>query len=186
MNVYDFDKTIYDGDCTLDFILYCARRRPSTLISMAGLPYMALKFALGRADKTAFKQRLFAFLRRLDSPEVTVEEFWQGNIKKIKPWYLAARREDDVVISASPYFLVAPACRMIGVSRVLASNVDINTGLYSGKNCDGAEKVRQYAAEYGDARIDAFYSDSDNDRPLAELAARAYKVLGDEIREWEL
>ena len=29
MNVYDFDKTIYDGDSTTDFIAWCIRRRPS-------------------------------------------------------------------------------------------------------------------------------------------------------------
>lgn len=25
MNVYDFDKTIYDGDSTIDFYFYCSK-----------------------------------------------------------------------------------------------------------------------------------------------------------------
>ena len=28
MNVFDFDKTIYDGDCTVDFYMYCLKKYP--------------------------------------------------------------------------------------------------------------------------------------------------------------
>ena len=28
MNVYDFDKTIYKGDSTLDFYFFCLRKKP--------------------------------------------------------------------------------------------------------------------------------------------------------------
>ena len=31
IDVYDFDGTIYDGDSTVDFWLYCLRRKPSLL-----------------------------------------------------------------------------------------------------------------------------------------------------------
>lgn len=26
-NVYDFDHTIYDGDCTVDFYLFCMKKK---------------------------------------------------------------------------------------------------------------------------------------------------------------
>lgn len=31
MNVYDFDKTIYAGDSTIDFYLFCLKRQPAIL-----------------------------------------------------------------------------------------------------------------------------------------------------------
>ena len=34
MNVYDFDKTIYDGDSTAAFIKYCIKRYKKTLLML--------------------------------------------------------------------------------------------------------------------------------------------------------
>ena len=34
MNVFDFDKTIYEGDSTLDFILWCLRRKPGLALRL--------------------------------------------------------------------------------------------------------------------------------------------------------
>ncbi len=31
MNVYDFDGTIYSGDSTIDFYLFCLRKQPEIL-----------------------------------------------------------------------------------------------------------------------------------------------------------
>ena len=36
MNVYDFDQTIYHGDSTVDFYLYCVRHRPLMIYSWPG------------------------------------------------------------------------------------------------------------------------------------------------------
>ena len=32
MNVYDFDGTIYDGDSTVDFLIYMYRKHPGLMI----------------------------------------------------------------------------------------------------------------------------------------------------------
>ena len=32
MNVYDFDGTLYDGDCMVDLYKYCLKRRPYILV----------------------------------------------------------------------------------------------------------------------------------------------------------
>lgn len=31
-NIYDFDKTIYDGDSTVDFFLFCLKREPILIL----------------------------------------------------------------------------------------------------------------------------------------------------------
>ena len=66
----------------------------------------------------------------------------------------------------------------------MASPVDMHTGIYSGENCHGEEKVRRYRAVFGEAPINEFYSDSTSDTPLAKLAAKAFLVKGDTLKEW--
>ena len=38
MNVYDFDGTIYDGDSTVDFLIYMYRKHPGLMIPQAARP----------------------------------------------------------------------------------------------------------------------------------------------------
>ena len=184
MNVYDFDKTIFPRDSSLAFYFYCLRRRPRVLRRLPGVIGSALSLAAGRIDLTAFKERFFSFLADLPEPGAMVEAFWQANLGDVHRWYLRARREDDLVISASPDFLVRPACRLLGVTRVIASPVDPRTGRFLGPNCRGAEKVRALRACFPDAPIDRFYSDSRSDAPLAALAKSAFLVRGERVEPW--
>lgn len=181
MNVYDFDKTVFDGDSTARFYRYCIARRPSLILRFP-LPAAARYLVKRDADsKLAFKERFYRFLQKIDDIDGEVQRFWRG--KTLKSWYLEQKREDDVIISASPEFLLAPVCERLGVA-LLASRVDKHTGKYDGLNCHGEEKVRRFRERYGDAKIDEFYSDSRSDAPLARLAAKAYLVKGDKLIEW--
>ena len=52
MNVYDFDKTIYYGDSTADFYLFCLKRHKKILTLAPSLLGAFLKFyvfKIGRA-----------------------------------------------------------------------------------------------------------------------------------------
>ncbi len=187
MNVYDFDQTIYHGDSTADFYFYCMRHKPLMLRSVPGT---AGAFALYRAKrwtKTQFKQQMYRFLTAIGDSEQMVRDFWRGHIRNIKPWYIEeTRRADDVVISASPEFLLGPACRQLGIACLMASRVDAHTGRYTGINCWGEEKVRRFREQFGeDAVIENFYSDSLSDAPLARLAQNAWIVRGDARIPWE-
>ena len=185
MNVYDFDGTIYDGDSTLDFYFYCLKKRPGLVrfLGKQGLGWM--KYRLGKQDKTALKQVFYCFLQGIPEPQKMVQDFWDENQGKVKGWYLGQRREDDVVISASPDYLLGEICRRLGISRLICSRVDGKTGVYQGKNCYGEEKVRRFYEEMGgDTRIQGFYSDSDADTPLALLAKESYLVKGECLLPW--
>ena len=176
MNVYDFDKTIYDGDSTLDFYLFCLKKQPMLL---RFLPYQCgafLVYCLGMIDKTQFKQCFYSFLRGVSQTDQFVEEFWCQSHRKIKPWYLQRQEKDDVIISASPEFLLLPICRQLNIQFLLASSVDQYSGICTGANCYGQEKVVRFRQKFGDRTIDEFYSDSLSDSPLAELAQKSYIV----------
>ena len=125
-----------------------------------------LLYLLGIYGKTKFKERFYVFLKGLDDPQKLLKEFWDIHMDKIKPWYIKQMREDDVIISASPEFLVKEAMGRLGNAVVMASVVDMFTGTYTGINCCGQEKVRRFYERYPDAVIHRFYSDSESDAPL--------------------
>jgi len=182
VNVYDFDGTIYYGDSTAAFIGFCVRKYPKTLLNLPMTAWSWLLYILGIYSKTQFKEKMYGFLRYV--PDGAEDIFWETNINKIKPWYYDIQKEDDVVISASPEFLIKPICKRIGIKTAMASKVDRHTGKYDGENCHGEEKVRRLYEWRKDAEINDFYSDSNSDDPLAAIAKRAFMVKGDRIIEW--
>lgn len=184
MNVYDFDNTLLRGDSTARFFGWCLARFPAMWADIPGQAANGLLFVLRLRRKQAFKQRMFAFLTRIGDVDAAVARFWADNAARLKPWYAQRHRPDDVVVSASPDWLIAPACARLGIVNVLGSPVDKATGVFHGPNCHGAEKVRRFREAFGDARIEEFYSDSHSDDPLAALAARAWRVKGDRLLPW--
>ena len=184
MNVYDFDNTILRGDSTARFFAFCLLRTPRMWLDTPGQVGNALLFLLKKREKQAFKERMFRFLAQLPDVDRALDIFWQKNFRRVKRFYLARQREDDVVISASPEFLVRPACEKLGIHAVMGSPVDKRTGRYFGPNCHGAEKVKRFQAAYPGASIGEFYSDSYSDSPLADLAERAYFVRGEALLPW--
>jgi len=183
MNVYDFDHTIYDGDSSVDFYLFVLCRRPYIIVFLPlQICGMAL-FLFGIFSKERMKEAFFVFIRYIPLQE-TVSRFWDRNRKKIKSWYLQQKQDSDVIVSASPEFLLEPlVCRFLGVA-LIASRIDANTGKYIGKNCFGGEKVTRFLAAYPTAVVDDFYSDSYSDEPLARIANNAFLVRKNKITEW--
>lgn len=183
MNVYDFDRTIYLGDSTLDFWRFCLVRHPAALGALPGAAAAGGLFKAGLRTREQFKEKFYRFLRRVPEAEQEVSAFWADRLSRIYPWYLARRREDDLIISASPEFLILPACRLLGVEG-LASPVCPKTGELLGPNCRGGEKVRRLERSRPGAPVEEFYSDSSSDAPLARLAGRAFLVKGGVPRPW--
>ncbi len=185
LNVYDFDDTIFRGDSTRAFWLYCLRRAPRLI---RWLPYQcvfAIRYCVGSIGKEALKQGFFSFLRDIPDASEWAEDFWELHFSRIYSWYLAQKQPDDLVISASPEFLLVPVCRRMGIRAPIASRIDPHTGRYDGRNCKGKEKVARFSSEFPDGVIDAFYSDSRSDEPLANLAKTAYFVKGDTRSAWK-
>lgn len=179
INVYDFDNTIYRGDSSVDFFRHCAAKYPRALLSALGaMPWM-LTMLLGAVDKTRAKERFYRYLRHVPDVAEEVERFWLTHDKNLKDWYFAQKRDDDLIISASPVFLLEPLMKRLNL-KLIASRVDARTGRYEGLNCHGEEKVRRMRELFPEAQIERFYSDSTSDAPLARLAREAFFVTGDD------
>ena len=183
MNVYDFDHTVYPGDSTLDFWKFCVRRHPAALLPLPGAALSGAMFQAKLCARETFKGRFYRFLRHVPGVEGEVSRFWEENLSRVCPWYLERRREDDLMISASPDFLILPACRLLGV-RGIASRVSPETGELLGPNCRGEEKVNRLRRAYPDAPVEEFYSDSLSDAPLARLARGAWLVREGKPGPW--
>lgn len=184
MNVYDFDKTIFYPDSSVSFFLYCLKHYPAAVLPRSkDIVRTALLYARRAVNTKELKQVLFSFLRGLPEPEEAVRRFWDKRFHGIGAWYLARRREDDLIISASPEFLVREPASRLGVA-LLGTRMDIRSGVIEGENCHDEEKVRRFYAAYPDGKIEDFYSDSLSDAPLARIAQRAWIVKKEKLSPW--
>ena len=125
MNVYDFDKTIYDGDSTADFYIFSLKRHKKILLLAPSLIGAFLKFYVFKiGTKTQFKEKMYKFLKYCDIQK-DINDFWNINIDKIKPFYKNQQQKDDVIISASPEFLLAPICKTLKINYLMADRKSV-------------------------------------------------------------
>ena len=184
MNVYDFDNTIFSGDSTYRFILFELRRHPAAIAYLPKTAFAAFcYYTLHIGTKTQFKEKLYSLLKVCDTDR-DVPLFWEKNIGRIKGFYRENHRDDDVIISASPEFLLKPLEEKLGVT-VIASRVSPADGKTTGQNCYYDEKVRRFYERYPSGIIENFYSDSYSDEPLARIAQSAYIVNDDLVTQWD-
>lgn len=185
MNVFDFDGTIYDGDSSKDFFFYCLKHYPKTRGKIFPVMWYGALFGLRIVKKKTFKQKLFSIVQKIPDIDKAVSDFWDENRKNIKKWYMEMKESTDIIISASPEFLLAPICAELGVECMMATRVDKKTGLFDGENCHGKQKVTRFYEMYPDAEIDSFYSDMYCDTPLALISKQAFIVKGERLSPWK-
>ena len=175
MNVYDFDGTIFPGDCSLGFCIWCLNRHPKLYFTFAPktLKNLILRKA-GKITETQMQREFFGYLTLIDDFDTQIERYWNKNEKKIAPWYLAQKRPDDLIISASPSCVIEPIAKRLGV-RFMATDFDREYGVFLNKMKFAKDKAR-YMIDHGFPVIENFYSDSLSDTPLALCAEKAHMV----------
>ena len=76
MNVYDFDGTIYDGDSTVDFLIYMYRKHPGLMIPrLPGQCLAALRYKLRQTSKEGMKEIFCSFVPKMPQIEKTAQSF---------------------------------------------------------------------------------------------------------------
>ena len=183
-NVYDFDKTIFKKDSSVEFYKFCLKKKPSIIKYIFEQLFFFVLYVFSFIDKTKFKSHMFVFLKSFKDIDSVVLEFWEEKKKYINEWYKEKHQSDDIVISASPVFLLTPICKELDVGLLFASDVDPQTGKFRSPNCYGEEKVNRLNTYAKGLEIGEFYSDSKSDQPLADLAKDAYLVKGEKLHKW--
>ena len=186
MNVYDFDGTIYNGETSRDFFFFCLKRYPKVKRYIPKILFFGLGYLLRILNRTQFKRKFYTFLKAVKNVDYAVERFWKRQVEdgKIFKWYMEKKQPTDVVVSASPEFMLKPIAKTLGFARVMGTRIDKKTGYLYSENCHGEEKVRRFRELYPDATIEEFYSDMYSDTPLAKLAGKAYLVKGETLKPW--
>ena len=185
MNAYDFDKTIYKNDSSTDFLIYCLFKHPKAFCRLPSIIAGYVKyFVFKKGRKEDFKEKAFSIVKYCNIDK-DIADFWQKNKVKIKKFYLEQKRSDDVIISASPRFLLEPICNDLGIKHLICTEVDKTTGRFLSNNCWGKEKVVRFKMKFKNAEVKEFYSDSLSDTPMAELAKVAFLVKGEKLLPWK-
>ena len=185
LSVYDFDHTIYNGDASADFIFYAIKQdiRLLRYVPMMSLALFVLVFRL--KSRKAVKQDAFSFLKGVRNVDAMLEGFWATHENKVADWYKKQQEANDIIISASPDFLLAPIAEKLGVGTLIATTMNSRTGVIEGENCRGEEKLRRLDAYDSSLIIDRAYSDSLSDAPLLERASHGYIVRRGTIMPFE-
>lgn len=180
MNGYDFDDTIFKGNSFFKFSFYCLWRLPY-LIIFAPLQIVAVILrALRIINKNTYLWALGLYVALVPNVSKHVNAFWDKNMRNVKGWYLRQRKDDDVIVSASPAYLICEVAKRLGL-RYIASEINAKTGAVNGVHCHGQSKVDSFCNACPDVKLATYYSDSLTDVPMFKFAGKGYLVKGDKI-----
>lgn len=185
VNMYDFDKTIYDGDSSIDFFKFCFKKGYVSFRNFLDIIGNGFKYISGDIDITKFKEGVFRFLSNIDDIDGVVDEFWDRNRCKIKEFYLVKKHDRDIINSAGPYFLLKPICDELGVMDLIASDVDRFSGKFNSLNNSKNVKVVNFNKKYSMYKVVDVYSDSMVDIPIFNLGINKFIVRGCNLIRFE-
>lgn len=176
MNVYDFDGTIFPGDCSIGFCFWCMKRHPKMYFTFfpKAVKNLILR-KLGKMPEYLMQRKFFGYLTLIHDFDEQIERYWDKNEKKISDWYLKQKKPDDLIISASPTCIIEPIANRLGVN-FMATEFDRQFGVFLNNHMYAKEKA-QYMIDHGFPLIENFYSDSLADTPLALCAEKAHLVI---------
>ena len=174
--VYDFDGTIYDGDSSIDFFIFCLKRHPKAFAVLPKLILYTFRYLFKLCSKEELKEHFFAVVKYVPDINLEVSCFWEKHLNKIFNWYSIKEHTYDVIVSASPEFLLSPLLKNYNVLSVIATKVNPMTGKFLSPNCYGQEKITRLIQQFDNILIREFYFDSDSDLPLAALSICSYRV----------
>lgn len=189
VNVYDFDGTIYDGESTFDFFLYCLCRRPALFRYLFTVVFHLIGYKLCLVSKekllAAAKKNIVGMFNACPDVVSFVAPFWETHRNKLKPWYTESRAATDIVISASFGFMLRDMCPYIGLDarRLICSEVDLDT-LEITRLSFRENKPVLFGELFPDTHIGTFYTDSENDIAMMRLADRVCLVKKNTVSDY--
>lgn len=184
IDVLDFDGTLYEKDSSKEIFKYCLKKNKKIILI---IPKIIIYFILNSLDLISvekLKECFFEFLNCINDIDKYIEDFWKNNKKYIRTNLLKKCKNEVVIISASPKFLLEPICKELSIKYLIATDIDKNTGKFKSLNCKGKEKINRLNKEIKEYKICDFYSDSYSDEPLASKAENAYFIQKDNILNW--
>ena len=172
IDIYDFDQTIFPYDSGTMFFIYSMIHYPWCIVL---LPVIGLSFILmliGLIHFTQFKKICYTYVPFIPKKKA-VKKFWDKYERLIQPWFINERKRYSVIISASPDFLLEEIGKRVGFDTLISTRHSEKTGIITGKNCRGEEKIRRLYEVFDKEEINVVdvYSDSlKHDKYIFSLA----------------
>ena len=192
LSVYDFDKTIYNGETLNDFYRFYLIKKPWKIYTVIFQLWYFLLYVLKIINLEKLKENFLRFLNGENTGELKklIREFWEKKESKINLWVkdeiLKNKKETEILvaISASPTFLIIDRLRLMGFDVVIGTDFLFESTKFhshiTSKNCKNYEKVKRLDkwAEDNNIQYDIvnFYSDSIADKPLFDLSENKYWI----------
>ena len=114
---------------------------------------------------------LFGVLDGTESITAYIGQFWEDHAHKLNQKILHLVEPEDVIISASPIILIQGIREMINTENIIGTEIDLEQKKVIWFNF-GDNKVKRYRSLYGNRKIDAFYTDSYNDKDMMDIAKK--------------
>ncbi|MBW4679372.1 MAG: HAD-IB family hydrolase [Microcoleus vaginatus WJT46-NPBG5] len=185
--VFDFDGTLTKKDSFLPFLCGAVGQFRYLLGLLVLLPWLmglALKIIPNGRVKEAFLTHFLGGWSEEKLQRVAERFAVQKIPKMLRPealrrleWH-QAQGHKLVVLSASPEAYLVPWAQTISVDMVIASRLEVQTGLLTGrllgKNCYGQEKVERLKAGLGNLSDYCLYAYGDSAGDLQLLAIADY------------
>lgn len=123
MKVFDFDNTLYRGESSVDFSFYMIQHNkkilryvPTILFSLVGYKLCLLK---KEKIESIINDFFAGVLDGTESLSAFVNQFWEAHAVKLNKDLLRLIEPGDVIISASPEFLLEGIREMLNTEKVL-------------------------------------------------------------------
>ena len=107
--------------------------------------------------------------------------FWLRHSHKLDEHILRLIDEEDLIITAGPFFLIDAIKHRLNTRNLICSEVDWERREVSYFNF-GDNKVKRYRELCGEKKIDRFYTDSFNDKAMMDIAERVFIVRNGNIK----
>ena len=187
MNAYDFDNTIYDGESIYDFFIFCIKKDKTLLKYFPLVLFRMIEYKLNllKIEKIYETCEIIIdyFLKKSNfNEEELVKEFWKINHKKIKKKFLTMLKEEDLIITGCPNFLIDYIKDELKVKNIICTDFDIKNKKVN-FICFSKNKVIAYKKKFNNKKINKFYTDSLSDIPFMEIANEVYLVNKNDIKK---
>lgn len=195
--LYDFDRTIYNGDTGLEVLKKLLIFSPKIWIHIPQILWASVRYICKIDNSLVFKENLYSYLCDFSKEEWEqfITQFWKSQHKKFFPLVkqqLIQDKKDGFtigIISASPEILLYPIMQFLPadflIGTIFATNSHHMTNKIIGQNCKNQEKINRLYTYMHDNYpnqefiIEKMYSDSLHDLPLLQRAQQAITVESD-------
>ena len=179
MKVFDFDSTIYRGESPVDFSFFMIRHNKKILRYVPRIMFSLVSYKLHLISKEKLEALCSEFIENtLDDPDSLdefVSRFWATHAHKLNPSIVKLIDSSDVIITASPTFLINGVSDLINTKNILGTEIDLEQKKLIWFNF-GDNKIDRYRSIYGNSQIDSFYTDSFYDEYLMGISREVYIV----------